>query len=90
VISNKKYESKVRLVNGQWAVLAGLMTASDAKTITGLPVLSLVPLLRSNTVTRDRGQTLIVLKPHITILPPTEFPTRRVYTGTETKLPTDF
>ena len=90
VISNKKYESKVRLVNGQWAVLAGLMTASEAKTITGLPVLSLVPFLRSNTVTHDRGQTLIVLKPHITILPPTEFPTRRVYTGTETKLPTDF
>ena len=90
VISNKKYESKVRITDGQWAVLAGLMTASEAKTITGLPVLSLVPLLRSNTVTRDNGQTLIVLKPHITILPPTEYPTWRAYTGTETKLPTDF
>ncbi len=90
VISNKKYESKVRLARGEWAVLAGLMTASDARTITGIPGLSLIPFLRNNTVTTDVGQTLLVLKPHITIPPPTELPTRRAWTGTETKLPTDF
>ena len=89
VISNKKYESKVRLVRGEWAVLAGLMTASDARTITGIPGLSLIPFLRSNTVNKDLGQTLIILKPHITIPPPTELPTREAWTGTETKLPTD-
>ena len=50
VISNKKYESKVRLARGEWAVLAGLMTASDARTITGIPGLSLIPFLRNNTV----------------------------------------
>lgn len=90
VISNKKYESKVRLARGEWAVLAGLMTASDARTITGIPGLSLIPFLRNNTVNTDIGQTLLVLKPHITIPPPTELPTRRAWTGTETKLPTDF
>ncbi|HTS47878.1 MAG TPA: hypothetical protein VMH05_08035, partial [Bryobacteraceae bacterium] len=89
VISNKKYESKVRLVRGEWAVLAGLMTASDARTITGIPGLSLIPFLRNNTVNKDLGQTLIVLKPHITIPPPTELPTQGAWTGTETKLPTD-
>lgn len=89
VISNKKYESKVRLVRGEWAVLAGLMTGSDARTITGIPGLSLIPFLRNNTVNTDVGQTLIVLKPHITIPPPTELPTREAWTGTETKLPTD-
>ena len=89
VISNKKYESKVRLVRGEWAVLAGLMTASDARTVTGIPGLSLIPFLRNNTVNTDFGQTLIILKPHITIPPPTELPTREVWTGTETKLPTD-
>ena len=90
VISNKKYESKVRVPEGQWAVLAGLLTHSDMKSITGIPVLSLVPFLRNNTITRDDAQTLIVFKPHITILPPTEYPTWRVWTGTETKLLTDF
>ena len=89
VISNKKFESKVRLVRGEWAVLAGLMTSSDARTITGIPGLSLIPFLRNNTVSKDLGQTLIILKPHITIPPPTEFPTREAWTGTETKLPTD-
>jgi general secretion pathway protein D len=89
VISSKKYESKVRLVEGEWAVLAGLMTASDARTITGIPGMSLLPFLRNNTVNKDTGQTLIVLKPHITILPPSEYPTTRAFTGTETKLPTD-
>ena len=89
VISNKKYESKVRVMQGEWAVLAGLMTASEAKTITGIPGMSLIPFLRGNNQTTDVGQTLIVLKPHLTIPPPTELPTREAWTGTETKLPTD-
>ncbi len=76
-------------MRGEWAVLAGLMTSSDARTITGIPGLSLIPFLRNNTVSKDLGQTLIILKPHITIPPPTEFPTREAWTGTETKLPTD-
>src|SRR5258708_23528212 len=45
IISNRKYESKVRLVTGEWAVLAGLMTGSDARTITGIPILSAIPFL---------------------------------------------
>ena len=89
VISDKKYESQVHVLQGQWAVLAGLMTATEAKTITGLPILSIFPFLRNNTVMQDTGQTLIVLKPHITILPPTEEPTFGSWAGTETKLPTD-
>ncbi len=89
VISNKKYESKVRLQNGEWAVLAGLMSSSEARTITGIPLLSLVPFLRENKTTHDDGQTLIVLKPHIQILPPTEYPTWRAWTGTETRFATE-
>jgi general secretion pathway protein D len=89
IISSKKYESKVRLMTGQWAVLSGLMTASEARNISGLPILSLIPLFRNNSVSRDTGATLILLKPHIRILPPTEMPTWRAWTGTETRLPTD-
>jgi general secretion pathway protein D len=88
VISNRKYESKTRVMTGEWAVLAGLMTSSEARTITGIPILSLVPLLRSNKVNKDNGATLIVLKPHLLILPPSESPTWRAWCGTETKLPT--
>ncbi len=90
IISSRKYESKARLMTGQWAVLAGLMTASEARTITGIPILSLIPLLRSNKINTDYGETLIVLKPHLQVLPPTESATWRAWCGTETKLPGDF
>jgi general secretion pathway protein D len=87
VISSRKYESKTRVMSGEWAVLAGLMTSSEARTITGIPILSLIPLLRSNTINKDHGQTLIVLKPHLLIPPPSESATWRAWSGTETKLP---
>ena len=59
-------------MTGEWAVLSGLMTSQEAKTITGIPLLSYIPLLRQNTITKDQGATLIVLKPHVTIAPPSE------------------
>jgi hypothetical protein len=89
VVSEKKYESKIRLRTGEWAVLAGLMNSSDARTITGLPGLMASPFLRNNTVKKDYGQTLIVLKPHIQVEPPTESPTWRAWCGTETRLPAE-
>jgi general secretion pathway protein D len=90
IISSRKYESKVRLRTGEWAVLAGLMTRSEANTITGIPGLSSIPLLRSNKTTRDDGASLIVLKPHLLIIPPSEFPTWRARSGTETRWATGF
>ena len=90
VISSRKYESKVRVRTGQWAVLAGLMTRSEANTITGIPGLSYIPLLRSNKTTKDEGASIIVLKPHLLILPPTEFPTWRARSGTETRWASSF
>jgi general secretion pathway protein D len=86
IIASTKYESKTRVMTGEWAVLAGLMTSSEARSITGIPILSRIPLLRSNNINTDYGQTLIVLKPHLLILPPSESPTWRAWCGTETKL----
>ena len=90
IISSRKYESKVRVRTGEWAVLAGLMTGSEARTITGIPGISTVPFLRSNRVTIDNSETLIVLKPHLLNLPPTETATWRAWCGTETRLPAEF
>jgi general secretion pathway protein D len=89
VVSSRKYESKVTLTNGEWAVLAGLMTASESRTIGGIPLLSSIPLLRNNSTNLDEGQTLIVLKPHLLVEPPTETPTWRAWVGTETRLPSE-
>ena len=90
IISSRKYESKVRVRSGEWAVLAGLMTGSEARTITGIPGLSAIPFLRSNKINTDNSETLIVLKPHLLSLPPTETPTWRAWCGSETRLPAEF
>ena len=88
-VLNTQYQSKVDVAGGEWAVLAGLMSAQEATSITGLPLISRIPLLRNNTVTKDEGATLIVLKPRVTIAPPSETPAWKVWTGSETRLPSE-
>ncbi len=90
VVANTQYQSKVHVMTGEWAVLSGLMTTQEAKTITGIPILSLIPLLRQTTITRDQGATLIVLKPHVTIAPPSETATWKAWAGSETRMPPEF
>ncbi|MGP0073392.1 MAG: type II secretion system protein GspD [Bryobacteraceae bacterium] len=90
VVLNTQYQSKVNVNEGEWAILSGLMTSQEAKTITGLPILSYIPLLRNNTITKDQGSTLIVLKPHVTVAPPSENPAWRAWAGSETRLPAEF
>ena len=87
VVANTQYQSKVDVSDGEWAVLAGLMTSQEAKVITGIPIMSFIPLLRNNTITKDRGATLIVLKPHVTIGPASDTPAWRAWAGSETRLP---
>jgi hypothetical protein len=90
VVANTQYQSKVHVMTGEWAVLSGLMTTQEAKTITGIPILSLIPLLRQNTINKDQGATLIVLKPHVTIAPPSEIATWKAWAGSETRMPPEF
>jgi general secretion pathway protein D len=85
VISNRKFQSKARLMNGQWAVLAGLMNGSDARTVSGLAGLSVIPFLNNNTTTRSHTETLIILKPHLLNLPPMENVPKAAWVGTETR-----
>jgi hypothetical protein len=85
IISNRKFESKVRVGNGEWAVLAGLINAREARAITGIPGLTLVPFLRENSRSKDRSDTLIVLKPRLLSLPPTEAMTHAAWVGSDSR-----
>ena len=85
IIHNRKFQSKVDLANGEWAVLAGLMTESESTTISGIPGVVKIPLLRHNDHSRDRGETVVLLKPHLLNLPPTEAVMRAAWVGTETR-----
>jgi general secretion pathway protein D len=88
-INDRKFESTVRIREGEWAVLTGLMSRTEAASLSGIAGLANVPvlgrLLGDNTRDTDRTNTLLVIKPRLLNLPPTEFPTPTLVTGTETR-----
>ncbi len=87
VISNRKIQSRIRLKSNEWGIVAGLMSSSDARTIAGMAGLARVPLLgpllRSNTSDKSSTDVLIVLKPQILGLVPSDFANRAIWTGSE-------
>jgi type II secretory pathway component GspD/PulD (secretin) len=89
VIDSRQYQGKVRLKDGEWAVVAGMLSTTDAETPTGIAGLSDLPwiggLFTHHVHERDRSETLVVLKPHLVSLPPWEYVTRPMWTGSETR-----
>jgi len=89
VIDSRQYQGKVRLKDGEWAVVAGMLSTTDAETPTGIAWLSDLPwiggLFTHHVHARDRNETLVVLKPHLVSLPPWEYITPTLWTGTETR-----
>jgi len=94
VIGSRQYQGKVRLKDGEWAVIAGLVTTNDAETPTGIAGLMNLPwigrLFSNQTHTKETTQTLIVLKPHLVALPPWESTSKTIWTGTESRPITPF
>ena len=92
IISNRKFNSKVRLRKGEWAIMAGLAIKSDSATVSGPWGLSHIPLLgrlfRNNNRSVDESNSILVLKPRLLSLPASEQPGRPFYVGTESRLPT--
>lgn len=93
-IASRQYQGKVRLQDGQWAVIAGLVSTLDSETPTGIAGLSSIPgigrLFTHQTHEKDLSETWIVLKPRLVALPPWETVTPPMWTGTETRPLTAF
>lgn len=89
VVSNRKFVAQVRLKFDEQAVITGLMSDTQAKSISGLAGLSSVPLvgplLRSNTKDDSKNEILLLIKPHLINLPPTEADIRPVFVGPDTR-----
>ena len=89
VISNRKFAVNARLATNDYAIIAGLVTASEARMISGLAGVSQVPLLgpliRENEKTKDERQELVVLKPRVISATQAEVAYREVWTGTESR-----
>ncbi|MEQ1945920.1 MAG: type II and III secretion system protein [Bryobacteraceae bacterium] len=93
-IASREYQGKIRLKIGEWAVVAGLVSTSQAETPTGPAGLSELPvvgrLFAKQTKSVDTADVLIVLKPHLTAEPPWDDPSHTMWTGSETRPPTLF
>jgi len=73
IISSRVLKSKADLRFDEWAVVAGLLNSTDARTIAGLAGVSRVPVLSQLTNKREHDRTsdevLIMLRPHLITLP---------------------
>jgi hypothetical protein len=89
VIANRMYQGQVRLREGEWAVAAGLTTASNLRGNNGIAGLSEIPglgiALRDNTRSRSEGEFLVLLKPRIVSAGPLDSVTPPIWVGTETR-----
>jgi hypothetical protein len=91
VISSRKFSMPIRMNFGQSAVIAGLVQQNDTTTNSGLPLLSWIPWLHSETHNRTTSDVLLIVSPKLLRLPPDESPAYPVWTGTEVRaLPLDF
>jgi hypothetical protein len=91
IISNRKFTVQVRMKFGESAVVAGLVQDSASKSDSGIPGLTWIPMLHMHTESSKHGRFLLVLRPTLLRLPPSEFPSYPVWSGTEVRgLPFEF
>ena len=69
VILNREYKGGIMLREGEPAVIAGMMTSSDSRSISGLPLFSALPgiglLTSQHTRQEEDDEMLILITPHI-------------------------
>jgi len=89
IISHRQLTSKVRLREGESAVVGGLLTSNEARSISGIAGLAEMPalgaLFRQTNKSEQTSEVLLVVKPTLLGLPPGEFVTHTIYTGSETR-----
>jgi general secretion pathway protein D len=69
VIGNREYSGSINLKDDQSAVVAGQITQSEQRSLSGIPGVGQIPALstaaNSNTKEKDYNELLVVITPHI-------------------------
>ena len=72
-ILNREYKGGILLKNGEPAVVAGMVTQSDEKSLNGVPLFSTIPgfglLTSQNTKQEANDELLILITPHVLLDP---------------------
>ncbi len=73
VISNREYKAGIALKEGEPAVVAGMLTQAEQKSLSGLPGFSRVPLLKTlaaeSSKQEEDDELLIVITPYVVLAP---------------------
>ena len=91
VFSNRIVAHTIRLAEGETNILGGIISETETVSITGIPGLKDVPLLKfifgQEHKTRDQAEVIIMLTPHIVRMPDiTEDDLKGIIIGSETNL----
>src|SRR5262249_18209510 len=69
VINNREYNGTITLIDGETAVVAGSLSRSDQRTLSGIPGLSSLPFLKKITSVEskqvDTAELLVTVTPNI-------------------------
>jgi len=69
VISNREYKGSINLNDGEPAVVAGEVSQTDTRSMSGIPGLGFLPILNqamvNNTKESDSDELMIVITPHV-------------------------
>jgi general secretion pathway protein D len=69
VISNREYKGSINLRDGEPAVVAGEISRTDQRSLSGLPGLGVLPLLGNvasdNTKQEEEDELMVVITPHV-------------------------
>jgi type II secretory pathway component GspD/PulD (secretin) len=89
VIGRRELKASVRVLDGEWSVIAAMLSPTESKTISGFWGLAQLPLIgnlfRTVTKNESRENMLIAIRPHLLSLPADQTVTRKLRVGTETR-----
>jgi general secretion pathway protein D len=90
VIGNRKFTTRVRLGFDQTAIVAGLVNDTESIEKSGLPGVLNIPVLGTafgrTQKNRDKGEILLLIKPRLLSLPPSEILSKEIFIGAESRL----
>jgi len=73
VIGNREYTGSINVRNDQAAVVAGQITSTEQRSLSGIPGIGQFPVLSraaaSNSTEKDESEMLIIVTPHIISMP---------------------
>ncbi len=69
VIARRQLNTQVRLLDGEWAVVGGMLGSTDSKSTSGFWGLDQIPLIgnlfKQTTKDKERENLLIAIRPHL-------------------------